>query len=301
MSDARSLSVFAPAKINLHLHVTGRLDNGYHTLDSLVSFADIGDLVRFDDADSFSFSVTGPYAVGFSAAERDSGPNSSNIVVKAIGALSRAVQRTPQFKITLEKNMPLAAGIGGGSADAAAAIWGAMEWWGLSPHAAPFLNDLMAALGADVPACLTCAPVLMSGVGDVLGPAPLLPEVPVVLINPGKPCSTALVFKNFSAPFSKDADIPGDLSDVDDLSWFIEREGNDLLAVATVEVPEIKAVIDALQAQAGCVVASMSGSGATCFGLFREEAEATAAVQALSSLNQTWWVRAGMLNRPERY
>ena len=301
MIQKKPLTVFAPAKINLYLHVTGRIDDGYHAIDSLAAFADIGDTLRFEGAEDFSFAVNGAYASGFNAAERDSGPGSSNLVVKAVWALSRAVQRQPQFKITLEKNLPLAAGIGGGSADAAAAVWGALEWWGLSPHAAPFLSGLMKELGADVPACLNCAPVLMRGIGDILEPAPSLPEAPVVLVNPGKSCSTAQVFRNFDGSFTPPADIPDDLSDFDDLAWFVEQEGNDLQDAATRLVPEIPEVIEMLQMQPGCAVAGMSGSGATCFGLFREEEDALKAVQKISAACSSWWVQAGILNRPERY
>lgn len=301
MIQRKSLSVFAPAKINLYLHVTGKLDNGYHALDSLAVFADIGDIVRFDEADDFSFAVQGPFASGFSAAERDASPDSVNIAVKAVWAASHAVQRPPQFRMTLEKNLPLASGLGGGSADAAAAIWGAMEWWGLSPHAAPFMGGMMQGLGADVPVCLNCAPALMRGAGDMLEPAPPLPEAPVVLVNPGKPCSTRRVFGGFRGPFGTPADIPGDLSDIDDLAWLIEQEGNDLLPAAIDVVPEIPDMIELLQEQGGCAAAGMSGSGATCFALFREENDALEAVREIGAAQPSWWVRAGTLNRPERY
>ena len=156
-------------------------------------------------------------------------------------------------------------------------------------------------LSADVPVCLNCAPVLMRGAGDILEPAPPLPETPVVLVNPGRPCSTAQVFRNFDGVFAPPADVPDDLSDFDDLAWFVEQEGNDLLPAATALVPEIPAVIEILQAQVCCVAAGMSGSGATCFGLFREEEDALKAVQEISGEHGSWWVRAGVLNRPERY
>ena len=301
MKQKKFLTVFAPAKVNLYLRVTGRLDNGFHALDSLAAFVDIGDWVRFDEAENFSFSINGPYAAAFSAAERDGSPDSSNLAVKAVWALSRTVQRLPQFRITLEKNLPLASGIGGGSADAAAAIWGAMEWWDLSPHAAPYLGGMMMGLGADVPVCFNCAPVLMRGAGEILEQAPALPETPVVLVNPGKACSTAQVFKGYQEPFSSPVDVPDDLSDFDDLAWFVEQEGNDLLPAATALVPEITDVIDCLQAQPGCATASMSGSGATCFGLFRDEEDALKAAQQIGAARSSWWVRAGVLNRPERY
>ncbi|HEY8192023.1 MAG TPA: 4-(cytidine 5'-diphospho)-2-C-methyl-D-erythritol kinase [Alphaproteobacteria bacterium] len=301
MTQRKPLSVFAPAKINLYLRVTGRLDNGYHALDSLVAFADIGDRIRIESAEEFSFSVTGPYASAFTAAERDGSAESKNLAVRAIWALSHALERTPRFRITLEKNLPLASGLGGGSADAAAALWGAMEWWGLSPHATPHLNNLMMKLGADIPACLACRPVIMSGAGDILTPAPTLPEVPLVLVNPGKPCSTAQVFSAFRGPFSPPAETPTDLHDFDELAWFIEEQGNDLLPAAISIVPKITDAIETLQAQPGCATAGMSGSGATCFGLFRDEEDALRAAESLQAARPSWWVRAGTINRPERY
>jgi 4-diphosphocytidyl-2-C-methyl-D-erythritol kinase len=176
-----------------------------------------------------------------------------------------------------------------------------MEWWGLSPYAAPHLNGLMMKLGADIPACLACRPVRMSGAGDILTPVLPLPESPVVLINPGKPCSTAQVFAAFRGPFSQPVGALDDLHDFDELAWFIEEQGNDLLPAAIGIVPEITAAIENLQAQPGCAAAGMSGSGATCFGLFREEDDALQAVESLQTAQPAWWVRGGTLNRPERY
>ena len=176
-----------------------------------------------------------------------------------------------------------------------------MEWWGLSPHAALHLNDLMMNLGADIPACLACRPVMMGGAGDILTPAPALPEAPLVLTNPGKPCSTAQVFGAYKGPFSSPAETPVDLHDFDELAWFIEEQGNDLLPAAIGIVPEITDIIDTLQAQPGCATAGMSGSGATCFGLFRDEENAQRAAESLQTAQPSWWVRAGTINRPERY
>ncbi|HTK85097.1 MAG TPA: 4-(cytidine 5'-diphospho)-2-C-methyl-D-erythritol kinase, partial [Patescibacteria group bacterium] len=138
-----TLSVFAPAKINLYLHVTGRRDDGYHLLDSLVAFADIGDRLTLAPANDFSFSAQGPFANAFTAKERDASPNSANLVVRAVWALSQAVQRPPQVRVTLTKNLPLASGLGGGSADAAAALWALLEWWSLPQQAVPELAALM--------------------------------------------------------------------------------------------------------------------------------------------------------------
>ncbi len=170
--DARTgtLTVFAPAKINLYLHITGRRPDGYHLLNSLVAFADVGDRLSFAPANDFLFDINGPYAAAFTAADRDAGPNSSNLVVRAVRGLSEAVKRPPQVRVTLTKNLPLASGLGGGSADAAAALWGLLEWWGMNAAAVPGFDGLMRGLGADVPACLSCGPQWVGGTGENLYP-----------------------------------------------------------------------------------------------------------------------------------
>src|SRR3989339_388717 len=173
--------IFAPAKINLFLHVTGRKDD-YHLLDSLVVFADIGDEVILEPAVDFSFEITGPFASHFRVAESDCSPNSGNLLVRAVWKMAEAARKKPDVKITLVKNLPLASGLGGSSTDAAAAIWGLLEHWRMVKHP-PFLADLLLNLGADVPACLDCRPVLMRGKGEILSPIQEMPELPILLVN----------------------------------------------------------------------------------------------------------------------
>lgn len=299
-TQTKLLTIFAPAKINLFLHITGRLDNGYHTLDSLVVFADIGDRVEIEPAPDFQFRVQGPFASGFSAKELDASPNSSNLIVQAAWTLSRAAQKVPNIRVTLTKNLPLASGIGGGSADAAAVIWGLLEWWGLSSQA-HYLPGLMARLGADVMVCLPCKPARVRGIGDVLDPGPVMPEIPVVLVHPGKACPTAAVFSHFSGKFKEPCPMPGSLETFDDLISFLKKQDNDLLGAARRTVPEIDNVISTLSVQKECGIAQMSGAGATCFGLFRTEDAAQAAAKVIAAENPDWWVKTGWINRPERY
>jgi 4-diphosphocytidyl-2-C-methyl-D-erythritol kinase len=299
-SNTKTLSVFAPAKINLYLHVTGRRGDGYHLLDSLVTFADIGDRLTFAPARDFSFAIQGPYAAAFTAGERDDGPDSKNLVVRAIWALAHAVKRTPQVRVTLMKNLPLASGLGGGSADAAAALWGLLEWWGLQAQSVPGFDALMRGLGADVPACLSCGPQWVAGTGEILTPV-ALPEMPVVLVNPGRLCRTADVFANFGADFGAPAGKPAAFDDANELITFLAAQNNALSRAAIKLVPEIAAAQAALEKQPGCRLARMSGSGATCFGFFRDEEAAAIAVENILLQNSRWWVRAGVLNRPQRY
>lgn len=299
-TQTKLLTIFAPAKINLYLHVTGRLDNGYHTLDSLVVFADIGDRVEIEPAPDFEFRVRGPFAGGFGPKEMDASPHSSNLIVQAAWALARAAQKVPNIRATLTKNLPLASGLGGGSADAAAILWGLLEWWGLSSQA-HYLPGLMSRLGADVPVCLPCKPARIRGIGDVLDPVPPMPEIPVVLVHPGKPCPTATVFSHFTGSFKEPQPMPENMENFGELISFLKKQGNDLYEPARQSVPEIDNVLNALNARKGCALARLSGSGATCFGLFETEAAAQAAAKAIAAENPDWWVKAGWINRPERY
>lgn len=299
-TQTKLLTIFAPAKINLYLHVTGRLDNGYHTLDSLVGFADIGDQLQIEPAQDFEFSADGPYSKAFGPKELDASPHSNNLVVQAAWALAQAAQKTPNVRAKLTKNLPIAAGIGGGSSDAAAMIWGLLEWWELSPQA-KFLPALMTRLGADVPVCLSCRPARMRGIGDILDPAPPMDEVPIVLVNPAKPCMTADVFRTYSSAYKEPQSLPDSLLDFGDLVEFLKGQENDLFEPACAVVPEIKNVMHALEAQSGCALARLSGSGPTCFGLFEDEAAARDAADAIAEDNPDWWVKSGWLNRPERY
>jgi 4-diphosphocytidyl-2-C-methyl-D-erythritol kinase len=296
----RTVTVFAPAKINLYLHVTGRRGDGYHLLDSLVAFADIGDRVSFAPANDFSFDIQGPYAAAFPAGERDASSRSSNLAVRAVWALSRALHLPPRTRMTLTKNLPLASGLGGGSADAAAALWGLMEWWGVDAAAVPGLDGLMRGLGADVPACLSCGPQWVAGAGEKLTPA-ALPEIPVVLVNPGRLCRTADVFAGFGGDFGAMAEKPGVMDDGGSVIAFLAAQDNMLTRAAVNLVPEISSARAALEKQPGCRLARMSGSGATCFGLFDAEEAAVVAAENILTKNPRWWVRAGTLNRPERY
>lgn len=301
MNTTRPLSVFAPAKINLYLHITGRQDNGYHRLDSLAVFADIGDKITLEAAEDFSFQITGPYAAAFTAQDRDATRNSGNLAVRAAWALADQLGKDLPFRMTLTKNLPLAAGIGGGSSDAAAVLWALMNLWHVSMTASLFLPGLMRGIGADVPACLRCLPVRMTGIGDILDSVPGLPEIPVVLLNPGKHCPTPDVFRRFSGPMHMTSPMPADLTAPESLIDYLKKQGNDLTPAACGIVPEIGEAVSLLSAQQGCDLARMSGSGATIFGLFESMDDAENAVAAIANAKPGWWVRGGTINSPQRY
>ncbi|MCB1782689.1 MAG: 4-(cytidine 5'-diphospho)-2-C-methyl-D-erythritol kinase [Alphaproteobacteria bacterium] len=291
-----ALRVFAPAKVNLFLHVTGRLANGYHTLDSLVAFSrDIGDVVSITPAERFRFSVDGPFAPLFSDEDRDGGLSSSNLCVRAALALADATDLAPDVHIHLTKNLPQAAGLGGGSADAAAVVRGLLSLWGV-PERFEGLANLLKDLGADVPACYFGEPVQLQGIGDVLTPAPALPKMPVVLVNPLIPCPTPQVFSTWHATQptpSMPQTLPAMLADRDEFIAYLLAQRNDLTGAARQVVPSISEVLNALLAQPGCLLARLSGSGASCFGLFEQRDQAISAAESLQALKPEWWSASG--------
>lgn len=279
----------APAKINLYLHVLGRRADGYHELDSLVAFADIGDRLAVRPADKLSFHIDGPFA-DVLAGE----PVSSNLVVRAAEALAAELGRPPAVALRLTKALPVASGIGGGSADAAACLRALARLWGLARGDAR-LRVIAARLGADVPVCLDGRAAYFGGIGDRLDPAPDLPSCPVVLVNPGVALATPAVFKARSGGFSPPARLVDRARDVATLARLLAARTNDLAAPAIGLVPAISLVLAALGAQDGCLLARLSGSGATCFGLFERPEQAQRAAAAIAAAEPAWWVRAGTL------
>jgi 4-diphosphocytidyl-2-C-methyl-D-erythritol kinase len=278
------VSEFAPAKVNLHLHVLGRRQDGYHLLDSLVVFAAVGDRLSVSPADGLSLSVTGPFAAGL-AGEAD------NLVLRAARGLAARAGIRPAARLVLEKNLPVASGIGGGSADAAAALRLLCRFWKLDPG---LPERLAAGLGADVPVCLASRPVLMSGIGEMLKPVAGLPDVGIVLINPGVAVSTPAVFRARVGAFSGPAGFSDSAwRDVAALVGALLEVRNDLEAPARLLAPGVSDALQTISAAPGCLLARMSGSGATCFGLFAAPAAARAAVQTID--RGGWWIWGGGL------
>jgi 4-diphosphocytidyl-2-C-methyl-D-erythritol kinase len=276
---------FAAAKVNLALHVLGRRADGYHLLDSLVVFADVGDRVHAEPADALSLEVDGPFAGGL-AGEPD------NLVLRAARLLAEAGGVAPAARLLLEKRLPVAAGIGGGSADAAAALRVLTRLWRLDIPDRE-LAALALRLGADVPVCLAGRPARMSGLGDVLAPLPAVPDCGLALINPGVPVATRDVFRRREGAFSAPLDIPDRWDDAVALAATLARAGNDLETPAIALAPVIGEVLRALRAARDCRLARMSGSGATCFGLF--DSPTAAATAAARLVRPGWWAWGGSL------
>ena len=269
---------FAPAKINLTLHVTGQRADGYHLLDSLVVFADVGDRVRVMPAEETTLEVTGPMAEGVPA-------DASNLVVKAAALFDLPVA------ISLEKHLPMAAGVGGGSSDAAATLYAMAELTGTNT-----IPEGAVDLGADVRVCLMRQASRMRGIGEDVQPVEGMPELYAVLANPGVAVSTPEVFAALEDRngLGMPKRIPrwrGAWSAVD---W-ISKQRNDLQAPAIALFPVIGEVLEALRALPGARFARMSGSGATCFALFEERAEADMAAEQLAEAQPGWWVTAATL------
>ena len=275
------------AKVNLFLHVLGRRADRYHLLDSLVVFADVGDGLSVADADGLSLAVEGPFAAGL-AAEPD------NLVLRAARALAAEVGVVPHGHFVLRKNLPVASGIGGGSADAAAALRLLCRLWRIAPEPA-LLAHLAAGLGADVPVCLASRASRMGGIGEVLGPAPTLPDCGIVLVNPGVAVATADVFRMRHGPWSTSAALPAAWPDAIAMAAALTECRNDLQAPAIALQPLIGDVVQALAGAPGCLLARMSGSGATCFGLFSTADAAACAAEALR--RPGWWSWGGRLRR----
>lgn len=275
---ARGVVERAGAKVNLCLHVTGRRADGYHLLDSLVTFAEVGDEIAAVPADSLTLAIGGRFAEGLEAC-RD------NLVLRAAGVFGGAKGAA----LTLTKSLPVASGIGGGSADAAATLRALARLWDVA------LPDPKAvlALGADVPVCLAGVPARMSGIGEVLEPV-ALPDFAMVLVNPGVAVPTGTVFSGLAR--RDNAPMPGvpAFAGPEALFAWLRDQRNDLEASATQVAPVIGTVIAALAAQPGCALARMSGSGATVFGLFGAMVEAEAAAARLSAAEPGWWVVASL-------
>jgi 4-diphosphocytidyl-2-C-methyl-D-erythritol kinase len=283
------IRVEARAKVNLSLLVVGRRPDGYHLLDSIVAFAGYGDAVAVRPAADLSLNVDGPTAGLLPAGE-------DNIVLRAARLLAERAGIAAGAAILLTKRLPVAAGIGGGSADAAAALTALGRLWSVDlPEDA--WTGLALALGADVPVCLRGRATRMAGIGEILTDIPPLPPAWLVLVNPMLPCPTPAVFKGRQGPFSPPMPLESDedLIDAAALARALARRGNDLAPAAVALVPAIGAVLDALAARPGCLLARMSGSGATCFGLFAAGSEAAAAAAALAAARPDWWVQAAPL------
>ncbi|MDB5420918.1 MAG: 4-diphosphocytidyl-2C-methyl-D-erythritol kinase [Brevundimonas sp.] len=293
-SDPVRLTELAPAKVNLCLHVGPVQADGYHPLASLVAFADVGDLVTVERADALSLSVIGPF--GESLSGQNTGEQGDNLILRALRGLGQATGTgDPRLHVTLDKRLPIAAGLGGGSSDAGAALRLARRLLDLD-IADEALEAVAGVVGADGPMCLRGRTAWAEGIGDKLTEMPDLPPLHAVLVNPGVPCSTGAVYRAYDARPAGGADRadPQDLS-VDGVLGWLNNQRNDLQAPALTVAPVISEVLDALSACAGAGLVRMSGSGATVFALFAEKTLASAAATDLSAHYPHWWIKPTIL------
>lgn len=277
----------AHAKINLTLRVLGRRADGYHELESLVAFADLADTLSLQPGEETTLEVTGPFAAAC-------GPIADNLAIKAAAALRRRVEGLRAGRFVLEKNIPVAGGVGGGSADAAAVLRLLARLNGLSSDA-PCLAQAALAVGADVPVCIDARPRIMRGVGELLSLPLDLAPLAAVLANPRVPLATRDVFTAFSGPpagFAPLGEVP---SGPEALIDFLDRHGNDLTEAAVACAPVIGEVLVALRRLPGVRLARMSGSGPTCFALFASAQAAVAAAVRLQAGHKDWWVHCGSI------
>lgn len=278
-----AFTLAAPAKINLFLHVGGKRADGFHALQSLVAFTRAGDALSFAPGDALTLTIAGPFAAGLSAGE-------DNLILRA----ARALADGKGAALTLIKNLPVASGIGGGSADCAATLRGLTQLWGLDRDTAA-LQKIGETLGSDVPVCITGRSQWMEGRGEKVTALPSLPELPIVLVNPGIGVPTGKVFAALQERRGVDLPLPPVFSGAGDLVAYLKDTANDLEVPARAIAPDVNTVLEAI-AGAGALLARMSGSGATCFGLFDSTDAATQAGAALRRRHPGWWVAASSLS-----
>jgi 4-diphosphocytidyl-2-C-methyl-D-erythritol kinase len=282
----------APAKINLTLHIIGRRDDGWHELESLVVFTRSGDTLSLQPDQTLALTIEGPTAVA-------AGSLDDNLILRAARALLRHVPDLRTGAFHLSKHLPVAAGIGGGSSDAAAALRCLARLNNLAPDD-PRLFAAAAETGADIPVCLGGKARMMRGFGEQLGPLLTLPPLPALIVNPGVPLETRAVFKRMDLPLGWRTNAPahpaiGAGQKASDVFALLRRGRNDMEDAACVLAPIVSDVLAVLGAAPGCRLARMSGSGSTCFGLFADCRAAARARTAIRQAHPDWWIKATML------
>ncbi|GBR52147.1 4-diphosphocytidyl-2-C-methyl-D-erythritol kinase [Neokomagataea thailandica NBRC 106555] len=295
MTSPLTLHDTAHAKINLFLHVTGRRPDGYHLLDSLAVFTEVGDRLTAElrTDGNCTLSIHGPFGTGLSSTD-------DNLILKAAQLLKIHAKSSFGAHITLEKNLPVASGIGGGSADAAATLRLLSTLWNIPKD---LLKDIAPKLGADVPVCLAQRATRMQGIGEVLKAVPAMPAGGIMLVNPGVAVSTPDIFRRFSAnggPKSRtEPNLPCHWDGMEHLVSVLDKTTNDLQPPATGLAPIINDTLQAISFSTDCLLSRMSGSGATCFGLFPTARSAQLAAQELQK-QYNWWVWGGAFASAEK-
>ena len=273
----------APAKINLYLHITGMRDDGFHLLDSLIAFTKFGDEITLEPSNDLTITSHGPYATGMPIGEE-------NLMIRIARKLQKTTSIDKGAAIHVEKNIPVSAGIGGGSADAIAVMRGLIKLWDLK------INDeqiykLALELGTDLPVCYFGKSAFVDGIGENIHPASQLPDCGILLINPNVTLSTPIVFENRKGGYSpEDNFINKNFNSPQKLAKLLDERCNDLTPAARQLVPIIGEILSALKRTPECLAYKMSGSGATCWGLFETFADAERAALALNQQRPDWWI-----------
>lgn len=296
-AQGAALTALAPAKLNLTLEIRGRRSDCYHELVSLVAFADVGDRLSLEPRDwrEVSLQPTGPFAAAL---------DGENLVLRAARAFLDAYPDARGGRFVLDKRLPVAAGLGGGSSDAAAAV----RLLARASASAGFperadldgLAPALSRLGADIPVCLIARAAWMTGIGERVAPLAAMPDAHAVLVNPGIPLTTRDVFAALKAPPLPDNDtqpveLPSGFPDLESLIGFLRERRNDLEPPARARAPVIAELLAALAGMPGCLLARLSGSGPTCFGLFGTSQAANAAARELSQRKPNWWIAPATL------
>lgn len=280
-------TIKAPAKINLFLHVNGRREDGYHLLDSLTVFSDdVTDVLSIAPADNFSFDVSGIFSAGL---------ESDNLVTKAVRLMEDATGETLRAHIHLEKNIPVGAGLGGGSSDAAAVVKLVEEIWG-KPLETKTRDAILLKLGADVPVCYVGKPCRFQGVGDMISDVPPLPSFHMAMVWPNVHAATKDVFSAREQIYREA--VVAILPSFNDLSAFMEflkTTGNDLSDAAEKMYPDIRTAREAMEKTHGCLLARMSGSGSSVFGIFETKELCSAAKESISGQYPQWWAHTSAI------
>lgn len=273
----------AGAKINLMLHITGQRNDGYHLLQSLVMFAELGDDITLHPSTDFSLHLVGDFAHALS--------NNENLITKAAHALAKAMYILPHGSLSLNKNLPIGAGLGGGSSDAAATLTLLAKYWQCKMDLEPIARQL----GSDVPACLQGRPLWMEGKGERITHVTIPFDIPALLVNPRQPLSTQEVYQSITPPYAQPQALPSIFPTLHDLIGFLYNTDNMLEAAAKQKMPAIDEIIRGIIRLPDCLLARMSGSGATCFGLFPTREACQHAQYELRDIHPDWWIQATML------
>ena len=281
--SSQHIACFAPAKINLYLHVTGKRDDGHHLIESLVAFADCGDKISVTPSDKLKLTITGPFS-------EDLTSSPDNLVLKAAILLANFAGIKAKADIILTKELPVASGIGGGSADAAATLHALTKLWdiSISPND---LHLLGKNLGSDVPVCLKAVTSIITGVGENITPMTKFPKLWAILVNPKTSVSTAEVFANYHNEFSIPQPYTADPQSAQEVANFLSGYKNDLTSAALKVAPIIKDVLRAVETTENQLLTRISGSGATCFALFKTKSAAITATELLRAQYPMWWVK----------